>query len=425
MINLSGFGDIRRALTNRNFRLYVIGSLISDFGIAFQRMAVAWLTWELTHSPAWLGIIAFALLAPTLFLGPIGGALVDRFDYLKTAITTELLLAFQAVSLCVLNYADLMTIELLLALTLFRGLIYTVDRVARQALVYDIVGRDLITSAVALNSIIFNGARFVGPALGGIIIYKYGVSGTVAVTTVTYLVFVGAMLAVKRDGEKKLKIDTRKNLFKEAWSGVTYCARHPGLGPLFFITVIVALTVRPILDLFPGFADQVFGRGVDGLAILMAAHGFGAMVAGFFVAHRGKIAGLTRILVRNLAYLAIATIVFAATDIFWIGVLGSGLSGFAVFVQNVNVQILVQASATEENRGRVIAVHGIVSRGGPALGAVILGLLAEFYGLRLPLLAGSGICLILFVWALRRQAKLAEALETDLAASLPQGTHNV
>ena len=425
MVNLSGFGGIRRALANRNFRLYVIGSLISDFGIAFQRIAVGWLTWELTHSPAWLGIIAFALLSPTLFFGPLGGALVDRFDYLKTVIATELFLAAQAAALCVLIYTDRMTVELLLALTLFRGFVYTVDRVARQTLVYDIVGRDLITSAVALNSIIFNGARFVGPALGGIIIYNYGVGGTFAVTAATYLVFVVAMLAAKRDGKKKIEIDTRRNLFKEAWSGVTYCVRHPGLGPLFFIIVVTALTVRPILDLFPGFADQVFAKGVDGLAVLMAAHGLGAMVAGFFVAQRGRISGLTRILIRNLAYLAITIFVFVATDIYWVGILGSGLVGFTLFVQNVNVQILVQASATEENRGRVIAVHGIVSRGGPAVGAVILGLLAEFFGLRLPLLAGACICLILFVWALRHQAVLAEALETDPTASFPQGTHNV
>ncbi len=419
MVNLSGFGGIRQALANRNFRLYVFGSLISDFGIAFQRIAVGWLTWDLTHSPAWLGIMAFALLSPTLLLGPIAGALVDRLDYLKTAITTESFLGLQATALCALIYTELMTIEYLLAFTLLRGLIYSVDRTARQALVYDIVGRDLITSAVALNAIVFNGARFVGPALGGIIIVNYGIGSTFAVTAITYLVFVLSMLAAKRDGNKKVKTDTRRNLFAEAWSGVTYWARHPGLGPLFIIIIITALTVRPILDLMPGFADLVFGKGVDGLAALMAAHGFGAMIAGFFVAHRGEISGLTWILVRNLAYLAVTVIIFVATDIYWVGILGSGLVGFTLFVQNVNVQILVQASATEQNRGRVIAVHGIVSRGGPAVGAVLLGMLAEVFGLQLPLMAGACICFVLFAWALRHQATLAEALETDPAASLP------
>jgi len=179
--------------------------------------------------------------------------------------------------------------------------------------------------------------------------------------------------------------------------------------------VMTALFVRPYTELLPGFADRVFGRGVDGLALLFSANGLGAMAAGFWLIQRDSITGLSSIIVGNLLVMAFALLAFTATDIFWLALVFLVVSGFSLVVQGVSVQTLVQTAVASEMRGRVIGLYGIVARGAPAIGALVMGGLAERFGLRLPLAAGAALCLVLWLWARRRQATMAEALEGEAA----------
>ena len=169
----------------------------------------------------------------------------------------------------------------------------------------------------------------------------------------------------------------------------------------------------PYTELLPGFADRVFGRGVDGLALLFSANGLGAMVAGFWLIQRGTIIGLSSVVVGNLLVMAFALLAFTSTDIFWLAWPFLVISGFSLVVQGVSVQTLIQSTVASEMRGRVIGLYGIVARGCPAIGALVMGGLAERFGLRLPLAAGAIMCLVLWLWARGRKRTMAEALEGE------------
>ena len=169
----------------------------------------------------------------------------------------------------------------------------------------------------------------------------------------------------------------------------------------------------PYTELLPGFADRVFGRGVDGLALLFSANGLGAMVAGFWLIQRGTIIGLSSVVVGNLLVMAFALLAFTSTDIFWLAWPFLVISGFSLVVQGVSVQTLIQSTVASEMRGRVIGLYGIVARGCPAIGALVMGGLAERFGLRLPLAAGAAMCLVPWLWARRRKRTMAEALEGE------------
>ncbi|MEE8560273.1 MAG: MFS transporter [Alphaproteobacteria bacterium] len=412
MARIGGFANIKRVLDNRNYRIFIGGNLCSNLGNWIQRVAVGWLTWQLTESAAWLGLITFADLFPTVLIGLIAGALVDRTDYLRMLKLTQTIAMTQAALLSLLTFADLITIELLCALTVLRGINTAFNRPARMSLIYRLVGRDTLSSAIALNAIIFNSARFVGPAAGGAIIVAGGVALAFACNALTFLVFLAALTFLRLPRQEKKRKDGR-SLLSEAADGVRYALSHPGIGPLLIILVVTALFARPFTELLPGFADQVFGRGVDGLALLISANGLGAMAAGLWLLQRGTIAGLATLVIANLLLMACALLAFIATDIFWVAMPFLVVAGFSLVMQGVSVQTLIQTAVAGELRGRVLAVYGIVARGCPAIGALMLGGLSEHFGLRLPLAGGAAVCLLLWMWAARLRPAMDRAFEGE------------
>ncbi len=412
MARIGGFANIKRVLDNRNYRIFIGGNLCSNLGNWIQRVAVGWLTWQLTESAAWLGLITFADLFPTVLIGLIAGALVDRTDYLRMLKLTQTIAMTQAALLSLLTFADLITIELLCALTVLRGINTAFNRPARMSLIYRLVGRDTLSSAIALNAIIFNSARFVGPAAGGAIIVAGGVALAFVCNALTFLVFLAALTFLRLPRQEKKRKDGR-SLLSEAADGVRYALSHPGIGPLLIILVVTALFARPFTELLPGFADQVFGRGVDGLALLISANGLGAMAAGLWLLQRGAITGLAALVIANLLLMACALLAFIATDIFWVAMPFLVVAGFSLVMQGVSVQTLIQTAVAGELRGRVLAVYGIVARGCPAIGALMLGGLSEHFGLRLPLAGGAAVCLLLWMWAARLRPAMDRAFEGE------------
>ena len=414
MISLAGFAKAKRVIANRNYRIYTAGHLCSNLGTWIQRIAVGWLTWQLTDSAAWLGLIAFAELFPNVVVGPIAGAVTDRMDFLRMLRITQALQLLHAIVLTVLTFTGLITIEMLLVLMVLRGVIGAFNRPARMSFVYFLVGREDLSSALALNSVVFNSARFVGPALAGVIIVAGGVSLAFAANALSFLIYLLALRVLDvAPVEKKEK--TGRSLLSEAGEGIRYAFSHPGIAPILLILVMTALFVRPYTELLPGFADRVFGRGVDGLALLFSANGLGAMAAGFWLIQRGTITGLSSIVVGNLLVMAFALLAFTSTDSFWLAWPFLVIAGFSLVVQGVSVQTLVQTAVAGEMRGRVIGLYGIVARGCPAIGALVMGGLSERFGLRWPLAAGAIMCLVLWLWARRRERTMAEALEGEAA----------
>ncbi len=408
------FATVTRAFQTRNYRLYASGNLLSLVGNWMQRLAVGWLTWQLTESGTWLGIIAVAQLFPTVLIGPLAGTVADRFDRLRLIKISQTLALVQASVLALLVYTGGITIELLLLLTVLLGAFNAFNQPARHSLIPSLVGPDDLSAAIAINSIVFNIARFIGPAIAGIVIITFGVAAAFAANAASFLIFLFALSLIHLPARAAAGREYR-GLIADVGEGYAYAIGHPGIGPVLVLLFVVTLCARPYVELMPGFAADVFHRGADGLAWLTAAAGLGALVAGVWLAQRGTVVGLTRVLVSNFLLIAIALLAFTATGFFVVAVPAVFVTGFALTVNGISMQTLVQNTVDPTMRGRVLGLYGMVMGGGPALGALGMGALSESVGLRLPLAGGALICALAWVWAVRRRRALATNLEGSRA----------
>jgi MFS family permease len=410
VISFSGIANIRRAFTNRNYSLYVAGNLMSTSGNWIQRVAMAWLTWELTHSGAWLGIIAFADMCPTFVIGLFAGTLTDRTDALRLLRVTQMFAIAQAVGLAAVTLSGLVTVEWLLFFALFRGIVVAFNRPPRMTLVYNIVGGEALSSAIAINAMVFNVTRFIGPVLGGAITAWYGAGWAFIANGLSYAGFVAILFAIDIP---LTKTETREgaSIGAETWEGVRYAFNHAGIALALVILLATSLFARPFTELLPGIASAVFERGVNGYSTLLAFHGVGAMAAGFWMAQRGGAREFTNIIIVSLAVVSVSLIIFSTIAGFWLALPLMVLVGWAIVVQGVATQTLVQTAVATEFRGRTMACYGIIARGGPALGALAMGGLSEFIGLSAPVAGGAVLCLLMWAWMMRRRRQVTRALE--------------
>lgn len=409
-----GFHALRECLRIRDFRLYVIGNVAHGLGIWLLRMTIGWLAWELEKSTAWLGAVAMAETAPSLILALFAGTVVDRFNFVRLMQITQGLSAALAACFAILTLSDSIGIWLLFGLTVLRGCLMAFNRPSRMVLLHHLVGRDLLAPALAIGSITHNGTRFIGPALGGVIIAGAGIGWGFVAASALIGVYALILLLLPVDIEAPKR--EHRSMLADTIDGLAYITRHPGIRMQLALLVVMGIVARPVIDLLPGYAGQVFEKGADGLAMLLAAHGIGATIAGVWIAARASgLEGMTRPSLLSVPFVASMLMLFVATDIFWVGVAGSALLGFGLLILTVTSQTLIQSAVDPAFRGRVVSVHGLVMMGIPALGAIALGGLAEFFGLRLPVLAGAAIFIAFWTLAWHRRGMLRQSLEKSPA----------
>lgn len=414
MAKLIDFSSIARALGQRNYRIYTSGAAVSFVGLWVQRIAVGWLTWKLTRSGTWLGLIAFADLFPTVVLTPIAGVIADRVDRRNMLMITESLAMVQAGLLSGLTIAGLIDIWTLFGLTMFLGVVTSFGTAARLSLIPDLVPREHLSSAIAINSAVFNVAQFLGPAVGGVIIVAYGVGPAFAFNAATFVAFLTALsrvrgLATETAGKSEVGV------IGQVVEACRYARAHPGIGPMLLVLIATALGLKAYIELLPGFADEVFGRGAEALAQFTAATGLGALVTALWLAKRGVVVGLTLITLSSVLVGGVTVLVFTASDIFWLALPCTFVAGAAMAVTGTGMQTLMQNTVAGAMRGRVMSLYSVIFRGGPALGALIMGALSETIGLRLSVAGGGVLCLLVWFWAIRRERATARALEGDFA----------
>ena len=403
-----GFGNALRALNERNYRAYTIGNGISLIGTWLQRVAIGWLAWELTHSTTWLGLVALGTTAPTFFLSPLAGSLADRADRIRLMLGSQVVALLIAVVLAAMTYTHTITIVTLFLLAFGLGSANALNQPARLALVSDLVPPPLLGSAVALNSLVFNIARFLGPALAEVVIANSGVALAFALNAVSYIAFIVALTQLRDIGPLPVK---RQRILRYTVEGYSYAVRHPGIGQIMLLFTLTAFSVRGFVDLFPGFADAVFQRGPQGLAWLTATIGMGAMAGGMWMVRREGIRGLTNLIVRQTLVMAVAILAFAASRNYWIALIALFFAGFAMISTGIAAQTLIQTAVDADKRGRVMGLYGVIFRAGPSVNTLAMGWISSFIGLQTTVAAGAGLCMLYWVWARLRRDSMEEALE--------------
>ncbi len=406
------FSNVTRTLRIANFRYYMIGNFASQLAVWMHRIAVQWLTWELTHSPLWLGIVAFADFIPNVILAPLAGALTDRTNHIRALKIYISLSACMSAAMAILIATGLINVHILVLLILINGVILALNMPIRLAIIHRLVDRDNLTSAIAISSLGFNGARILGPAIAGLLIWASGVAAALWAIVIADIVFVLSLYWIKlaaAEAEKKRR--TVSQLPSEILEGFRYAARHAGIAPLLVILITSTILARPFIDLLAGFSDDVFHQGAMGLSMLTAAIGIGAIVGGTVLANRSGLEGLTERMIWMLLLLSISVIGFTATDIFPVALVCALIAGYCAVTIGVTEQTLLQASVDNDMRGRVMSFYVLIARGCPAFGALFMGYLATHFGLRLPVAGGAVICIGIWFWAHCRRKRLAAILE--------------
>jgi hypothetical protein len=401
-----------KILHNRNFVLYSSGNIVSWIGLWMQRLGIGWLSWDLTHSAVWVGVVSMAQFVPIIALGPFFGVLADQVDRKRYAITVQVVQMIIATLLWLAASLELMSPLVLLSLCAAIGVSAAAHQPVRMALVNDLVPRELLHQAITLNSVIFNASRFVGPALGGVAISTLGVSANFGINAISYLAVLWSLSAVTLPPPVPR---VRAHSFASEFSdGIRYVMSHAAIGQLMLVGGLSAFFARGAIELLPAFADAVFGRGSAGLASLTAAAGAGAIAAGLLLSRTGS-AGREAWLAAHGSVAAGAVLaLLGLVHEFVPGVVVVGLLGFATTLCSIGMQVELQSTVDNAYRGRVVSLWGVVTIALPSVGGTLIGSLSHW-----PMLGalgglsnvtfGCGLACAVLAWLttgeLRRQAR--------------------
>jgi MFS family permease len=380
------------ALRHRDFRLFWIGQLVSQIGTWMQSVAQAWLVLELTQSPLQLGIVSALQFTPVLLLSPIGGALSDRFAKRRVLLVSQTAMKLQALVLALLVWTGYVQYWHVAVLAAIYGLGRALDIPTRQAYVTDLVGRSDLPNAVALNSVVMNGARIVGPAVAGLLIAAFGVALAFLLNAVSFVAVLFALLAVRTEG----KPDPAGQLgIREGVLGaVAYAARTPPVAFTLGLMVVVSLLVLNFNVVVPLVARDVLHQGAHGFGLLMSALGAGAVVGGFAVALLRTGQPPLSFLVGSAATLCAGLVALALVGHFAVAAAVLALLGCCQILFTTGCNTILQLVAPNDLRGRVMGLYTVTFAGMTPFGSLLVGVTAEHWGVRAACGAGGAIGLL-------------------------------
>ncbi len=410
MEHLSGLTNIVRALSQREYGIYAAGNLFSMSGRWVQRVAIGWLTWELTESGAWLGAMAAADYFPTAVFAPLAGAMADKHGHLKLIKLVQWLSVGQAVGLFVLMTMGLLTAEVLLFFAFLLGMFTALGMPARLTIIPELAKDEHLSAALTFNTLTFHIGRFLGAGLGGILIASGGIAIAFATNAICFLIYLIALMMLRIEIPISSSKDEPKLLTKLK-EGFQYAGKHPGIGPLMILICFFALWGRPVVDLFPAFADVIYQAGVEGLALMTASAGVGAMIGGLWIAGRKESQDVTMLLFGAIALGSAMILAFVANSWMWSAVIIIAVFGATETAVGVCSQKLLLKSTSKDMRGRIMSLYVSVFRATPAIGALTMGALSEVIGLRWSVLSGTLLTVLILIWAFRRRKTMMAALE--------------
>jgi MFS family permease len=367
-----------RALNHRNYRLFISGQLVSLIGTWMQSVAQAWLVYRLTGSPVLLGAVGFAGQIPIFLLAPVGGLFADRHDRRRILLVTQAISMALALALGLLTLSGRIEVWHIAVIAAMLGVVNGFDIPTRQAFVTELVGRQDLVNAIALNSSMFNGARIVGPAIAGVVVAAVGEGWCFLANGASYLAVISGLLAIRRP--VPIREARAGTAFAEVAEGFRFAAGTAPVRALLLLLGLVSVAGMPYAVLMPVMAASVLGVGAGGLGTLMGASGAGALLGALVLARRGSVRGLGRWVAFAAGGFGISLVLFAASRWYWLSAALLVPVGFAMMIQMSSSNTLIQSMVPDRLRGRVMAVYSMMFMGMAPFGALLAGFLAARLG---------------------------------------------
>jgi MFS family permease len=394
---LRALGRGFRALEVRNYRLYWFGQLISQSGSWMQRTAQDWLVLQLTHSPFALGLVTALQFLPIMLLSLVGGVITDRWSKHRLVIITQVAALVQAAVFALLVATGLIQLWHVYVLAFIQGVITAIDNPVRQAFVVELVGREHLVNAVALNSMTFNGARIIGPALAGIMIAGAsstftGISLVLSVNAISFVAVLVGLLMMDANTMQVAPLVKTGGMGQRMLEGLAYIWRTPAVMLIMIVVAAIGTfgyNFSVVLPLLSGFVLHTDAVGFGGLSAFL---GFGSVLGALGTAYTRQTT-LHRLIAASLVFSLLLGAVAISTSFALSGLLLIAL-GFAGILFSTSANTLLQLSVPDELRGRVLSVYMLLFAGSTPIGGLLIGSLSNVIGVSLTLLLCATLCLL-------------------------------
>lgn len=388
---VDSFANIGRAFRHRNYRLFFGGQLISLIGTWMQTVALSWLVYRLSGSATLLGLMGFASQGPVLLLAQIGGAVADRYDRWHLLVLTQIAAMILASILAALTLSGAVHVWEIFTLAILLGTVNAFDFPIRHAFLVEMVGREDLQNAIALNSLMFNSARLIGPAVAGVTIAALGEGWCFLVNALSYIAVVAGLIAMHRPFSPPSQ--TNQPMLAQIRQGLAFVvSTRPILGILLLLG-IMSLFGTPYSVLMPIFVSRILGGGAADLGILMSAVGLGALIGALVLANRTELAGTEKRIGWAIIGFGTMLILFAASHKMWLSALLLVAVGFNQMTHMASSNTIIQAMVPDAYRGRVMALYSMMFIGMVPVGALMSGFLASTIGAPYTVMLGATICI--------------------------------
>lgn len=365
-----------------------------------QIVAQGWLVFHITQSELWLGIVACAGGLPSLLFSPFAGVWVDRMSRRTLLILTQGAQMILALALAYLTFANVVQVWHVVVLAFLTGITNAVDAPARQAFVRDMVGTECVSSGIALNSMTFNGARIVGPAIAGVVLAKFGPGWCFLLNGISFLAVLFMLGIMHVEGETFTKSSASQlRLLRE---GVSYSRQHGIILPLLLLSTITCVFLVNLVTVLPAFADLVLRSPVDGLSLLSTAQGVGAVFAALLMAWLARKLGRGHVVVLTVIMMSASGLALSQTQAMSLAALFIAIFGFSMILFFITINTMLQSIVPDIFRGRVLSLYTLTFMGLSPFGALAMGLLASGAGTPQALAIYAVLNGVLSAWVLLR-----------------------
>jgi MFS family permease len=380
-----------RALRHRSFRIFYTGQGLSLLGSWLQTVATSWLVYRLTGSAFMLGLVAGAQQLPMLFVAPVAGVWADRLDRRKLLIVAQTLCAIQALALAALTFAGLVTVWHVVGFALLLGLLNAFETPTRQAFLLEMIGtKEDLPNAIALQSMLFNGARFVGPTIAGLVLAAAGEAVCFLLNGISYVAVVAAYWLIRVHPRERAA--SPATWWQELHAGFRYAFGSVATRRLIALLAALSCFSAPWMSLMPIYAAETFAGDSRTLGVMVSAVGLGALFGTAFLAMRPNVRGLGRVIATCALVAGAALTAYAVSHWLWFSLAALALFGFGLIAAVASTNTVLQTLADEDKRGRIISIYVMTFLGIAPLGNFVAGTIAERIGVHWTL-AGCGVAL--------------------------------